>query len=68
MMEWVWLGVAGIVGGLSFSITMEVFRDRPGWPPENSFLRWELWVHVGLFCVCLGVFSLAMGLLAFLVL
>lgn len=64
-MEWVWLGMAGIICGLPFSIFMDWLRDRPGWPNENSVLRWEMWMLLGLGIVCLGVMSLIAELLAF---
>jgi hypothetical protein len=59
-----WLGVAGVVCGLPLCILMDWIRDRPGWPAEDSILRWELWMLSGLATACLGILSLGVRLLA----
>jgi hypothetical protein len=65
MTEWVWLGLAGIACGLPFSILMDWLRDRHGWPAEDSILRWEVWMLLGLGGICLGIMTLMAGVVGF---
>jgi hypothetical protein len=55
------IGLAELVVGLTLSLLTDWLRDRPGWPPASSILRWHGWGLLGLAAVLFGIGTLVFG-------